>query len=223
MKGKQDYNPAGRKDNCGFCSISRAIHVKFGDSRFLDADAIYEQTLAHLGIERPAGADDPISRMLLLPNPRTRAIAIPEPSHAVLKQGVRSGDQYTVHSVAGFCGLLSNWDTSFIKTLNEFIGLVTGPKRFRALAEKRLDESEQSEDKSERRRALPSIDRLEQHLRTELAKPFIIGTHMGGMYNHFTNLTIDLSGRIEAYDAQIKHETDPQMLRGKIVDATVIK
>jgi hypothetical protein len=71
------YNPRHRTDNCGFCSISRAIHEKSHGGRFVDADALYDQTLLNLRIERLANGADPISRMLLLPERDSDQIPLP--------------------------------------------------------------------------------------------------------------------------------------------------
>jgi hypothetical protein len=120
-----------------------------------------------------------------------------------------------VESVAEALGLPCVRETYLKDTLTRFISLsreVPDPRRFHLLAEERLEGILQSESLPQSRRAIPSIQRLEEHWRTALAKQFIIGIHKGNSVNHFINLTIDLSGRIEAYDAQIKKAFDPTAL-----------
>jgi len=210
----EQYNPQHRTDNCGFCSISRAVHEKSQGGRFANADTLYDQTLLNLRIERLPNGADPISRMLLLPERDSDNIPLPT-SHEALREGGRSACDYMVESVAGALGLPCVRETYLRDTLTRFIGLsrnVSDPRRFHLLAEERLEGILQSESSPQSRRATPSIQRLEEHWRNALAKQFIIGLHKGHRVNHFINLTIDLSGRIEAYDAQIKKAFDPALI-----------
>jgi hypothetical protein len=210
----EQYNPENRTDNCGFCSISRAIHEKSQGGRFVNADTLYDQTLLNLRIQRLPNGGDPISRMLLLPERDSDNIPLPT-SHEALREVGRSACDYMVESVGEALGLPCVRDTYLKNTLTRFIGLsrdASGPRRFHVLAEERLDGILQSESSPQSRRATPSIQRVEEHLRTALAKQFIIGLHKGHRVNHFINLTIDLSGRVEAYDAQINMALDPNLI-----------
>jgi hypothetical protein len=168
---EEEYNPRHRTDNCGFCSISRAIHEKSHGGRFVDADALYDQTLLNLRIERLANGADPISRMLLLPERDSDQIPLPT-SHEALTERGRSACDYMVESVAEALGLPCVRETYLKDTLTRFISLsreVPDPRRFHLLAEERLEGILQSESLPQSRRAIPSIQRLEEHWRTALA------------------------------------------------------
>jgi len=49
MDSKNDYNPQNRLDNCGFCSLSKALELE--NLGFRNADQIYDDTIKHLGCE----------------------------------------------------------------------------------------------------------------------------------------------------------------------------
>src|SRR5262249_51854752 len=90
------YDPSGSKTNCGFCSIAYVLHVV--KNRFVDADRLYWETLARLGIQAQGG-QDPIPRQLIFPEPNLDSAPV-RLEYRALTGGANSLSSYTVTSVA---------------------------------------------------------------------------------------------------------------------------
>jgi len=199
------YNPSDRKDNCGFCSIARGLELQ--TRKVVDADQLFEETIAHLGLTRD-GNKDPIPRMLVFPDMRLPS-GVPPTAYAALT-GALSLNSYTITQVASNFNLRFTYSKNAVLLPNQFLSYQAGKGgrgTFRDFVQVRLDFLESTTSK------IPSADAVLRNVSDALVGDSIIGSED---VSHFINARIDPNGFITGYDPQDGSRYDASGLRNRI-------
>jgi hypothetical protein len=203
------YNPNNRTDNCGFCAISYALHVQKHID--VDADALYLQTLARLGLAYTAGKD-PIPRMLIFPAPRLEETAAVRTEYSALEGGVHGLSSYTITSVAEDFGLRFQPSITALELPRQFMAHYStrtpGIWNIRDFEEKHLDYLKS-------RGLNPKLEDVRKYIAKELGGHSILGSKTR---KHYMNVFIDIdrTGKIEAFDAQDGLKYDGRGLNSRL-------
>jgi hypothetical protein len=200
------YNPSNSKTNCGFCAIAHALYER-GVRK--DADQLYEETLARLGVERVNGVD-PISRQLIFPEPGLDSMRLPTNYEALGARG-HTAASYTITAVADAYQLqndctkdYSTDDKAFLpRQFCNFFGGQRGNATIDGFIQLRMTLLGGRATESAVRRFVMS----------QLGGHSIVGSITS---NHYINVYIDGAGRITAYDAQDGREYDGPGFRGRM-------
>lgn len=196
------YNPRGLRDNCGYCSISKALELQGKQKTFRDADQLYHETVERLGVST-AGNPVPISRQLIFPDSQLGSLR-PRPGYEVLGERGRSLDDYAVTSVASSFKLEFRQHTKNASQVRQgsaflpeqFVRFYAkhGPSHWdvREFLEMRLDFlAEQGRN--------PSMQGLRTNLESELVGNAIIGSKDS---NHYMTMQIDPDFHVIGVDPQ---------------------
>jgi hypothetical protein len=186
-----DYNPDGRKDNCGFCAIAHGLHLQKA-SVLLTADQLYDQTLQRLNLEREGG-NDPIPRQLIFPEATWSSVAV-RANYSALSERTRALSDYTITAVAEASGLrFRNGNLDLVRDfMKDFSTIGSHPSSLKDFVQARWNYL-QSQGKN------PKIQSVERYVTGELVGHSIMGSKSKG---HFINAEIDPSGAVKGFDAQ---------------------
>lgn len=199
------FNPAGMTTNCGFCAIAHALSVQ---GTVTDADQLYLQTLARLGLQRE-GDRDPIPRQLIFPDPLLEGVPLSAEYRALGDRG-HGPSSYTITAVADSNNLrydLNNRDLALHRQFFEFSAR-SDPGRWNI-----ADFVEMRLDWLESRGQTPSQEAVRRHVVDQLGGHSIVGSKT---VNHFISIEIDRAGQISAVDPQDGRRYDGPRLYARL-------
>jgi hypothetical protein len=185
------YNPGSLTTNCGFCAIAHGLYLQ---GTVTDADTLYLQTLARLGLTRN-GNIDPIPRQLIFPDPLLDGIPLSAEYRALADRG-HGPSSYTITAVASASNLryqLNNKDLSLQRQFFEFYAHAALDRwNIGDFVQMRLNWLA-SQGRN------PSPEAVRKYVFDQLGGHSIMGSKT---VNHFINVEVDGSGHITAFDAQ---------------------
>lgn len=196
-----DYNPDGRKDNCGFCAIARGLHLQKA-SVLVTANQLYDQALQRLNLEREGG-NDPVPRQLIFPEANWSSVAV-RTDYSALSERTRALSDYTITAVAEASGLrFRNGNLDLVRDfMKGFSATAARPLTLKDFVQTRWNYL-QSQGKN------PNIQSVEKYVTCELIGHAIMGSKSK---DHFINAEIDPSGAVKGFDAQDGQRYDGRSL-----------
>ena len=184
------FNPSGRADNCGFCSIAYAGSLQNPGQPLRDADQLFLQRLEQLGFT----PDVAISRQLVFPEPGGFAGMRSRPGYEPLFND--SGNQledWTLPATAQALGVPGDLANSTLRDWNVAFGRHAD---LDAAVQARVEQLEASRNQS----IDPApVRRYIQGLRAQLPGTYIVGSRSSA---HYLTITIDPQGGITGLDPQ---------------------
>ncbi|HET9622713.1 MAG TPA: hypothetical protein VFP84_15175, partial [Kofleriaceae bacterium] len=183
------YNPCGRGDNCGFTSMSYASHLQNPTAPLRDADELYRQLLAQLGIPD----DGSLSRQLVFPQQSYDALRSRPGYEPLFTEDGNRLSEYTLPNAARTLGVngrevkaaFEDWQIAF--------------DRHSSIEDAVAARVEVLEHRGGRAPDPAAVRRWIEKQRRDLPGTYIVGTHASA---HYMTLTIDQNGRITGFDPQ---------------------
>jgi len=192
---KTKWNPNGLGTNCGFCAISYALEQQNGNF-VKNADELYDETLAFLGIEKLANNGDPLPRMLVFSQPNLDQIT-PSVEYSAIRPPHTLSD-YTIEAVAGREALE-------LKPGDKYVANALLLYATRAFGKWTLDDFIQARSQRPGLRVQPSFATMKKTVEDGLRGNAIIGGKDG---KHFLNMSFDHNNQWKLFDPQSGRDAD---------------